>query len=447
MKTKLTLFVILLFSVSLFSQDFTRGPFQNFTLGSPVLDDFNGDGKVDVFGVKFFFSTPYNVALQLNTSDTSTIDFTEKELGFDFDGSGQPAAGDLDGDGDVDIVVARRTDAKLFVLINDGNANFTLDSIDLAGADVLKIVDIDGDNDMDILGINTENNSFHLYANVGPQTLSLTTLLSNSDGLAIFDVADMDNDADLDIVLGYSQFSGSPVAILENNNNGSFTEKSLSNTLGRMEDFSIRDIDQDGLKDIIALQFNNTTALLNEGNFQFETQQLFERITLLRSMEAGDYNGDGKIDVVLGSNSEGITWHQNLSTASSFEFDTRMIAGISPTFNILNGDLDNDGDLDLVVSNGDFWWMENVMEQVMVNTNSITKNEISISPNPFHNHIQFGNLPSGFDKLSITDILGKKILDVKMNSNTIDVSHLNPGTYFITVANSKAQYTFMAIKQ
>ncbi len=82
------------------------------------------------------------------------------------------AAGDLDGDGDVDFVT-QRTWRGLTILMNDGLGNFTVQQeIDGIGPWAVGVADIDGDGDLDIL---PSNGNVHVLFNDGNANFTPST--------------------------------------------------------------------------------------------------------------------------------------------------------------------------------------------------------------------------------------------------------------------------------
>ncbi len=78
-----------------------------------------------------------------------------------------------------------------------------------------------------------------------------------------------------------------------------------------------------------------------------------------------------------------------------------------------------------------------------LSVNDIKKNEFNIYPNPSNNII---NINSEINNLNdwiyfITDIAGKQIISNKVE-NTIDVSNLKSGIYFIYFSNTKSNQRF-----
>ena len=63
------------------------------------------------------------------------------------------AAGDLDGDSDVDLAVANSDDGKISLFFNNGDATFDVQSVGSGGDQpvIVKIVDLNGDGFLDLV--------------------------------------------------------------------------------------------------------------------------------------------------------------------------------------------------------------------------------------------------------------------------------------------------------
>ena len=112
------------------------------------------------------------------------------------------ALGDLDDDGDLDIVSGFT--AETSVLLNDGQGNFNQYAV-IGAPDYttsLALGDLDGDDDLDIFQANSIGNPDRIYFNDGNANFSDSgQALGNSDNHGVT-LGDMDGDGDLDLIAG-----------------------------------------------------------------------------------------------------------------------------------------------------------------------------------------------------------------------------------------------------
>ena len=124
---------------------------------------------------------------------------------------------DWDGDGDVDVIAANRT-GEVNILRNEGGGRFASVTPAAIGirhraADGISAADVDGDGDLDMLL--ASDDAGHLYLNDGRGTFIFAQSFSDTDGY-MGGFADLDNDGDVDIV-----FAGDDVCYL-NDGRGAF---------------------------------------------------------------------------------------------------------------------------------------------------------------------------------------------------------------------------------
>ena len=277
-----------------------------------LLADFNGDGNNDLFIADHGYDVdPYPGAsnqLLLWTEqgyDDATDRMPSDPAGF----THNSAAGDVDGDGDIDILVAnshRQTLGGVFVagpylLLNDGNANFTFDLSRLPDALetdndrapwAVDIVDLDGDGHEDLLiGLgrgNEETNSYIYWgSDSGEFHDDAVTLLPTpeffaglgSDGdIVSTAVHDLNNDGRLDILLaGYDTTLKRGIQVLVNNGHRDFSDETVRRLQGTAwsldeswhQEHHFLDFNDDGNIDIVPHQYDrsgaNVLAWLNDG--------------------------------------------------------------------------------------------------------------------------------------------------------------------------------------
>lgn len=252
--------------------------------------------------------------------------------------------GDLDGDGDLDLVVGSSGGDADQRFVGDGAGGWSpaqafgsADTFDLA------LGDLDGDGDLDL--VVAANGPNQAWFNDGSGDLvDSGQAMGSADSRAV-ELADFDSDGDLDVAFGNS--SSQADTIWWNDGAGLFTDSGQALGAARTRALGSGDLDHDGDIDLVAGAFGeHSCAWLNDGTGQFAAS---DQITLtdVQDLALGDLNGDGHLDVFFaalgqnevvlgnGAGSFGVTWDYLGNN------DHRAVCLI---------DVDGDGDLDAVTA-------------------------------------------------------------------------------------------------
>ena len=277
------------------------------SLGRQLLvADYNNDNILDFYvadhgigthdGVRdsYFLSQPNGTWVESSETHLSHSNFVV----FDHGG----ATGDIDNDGDMDVVITETNDSPLICLLNNGKGFLNKRKCGGIFSFALELADIDGDGDLDVL----------LGAHEFEKSIDFTGIVWN-DGKGNFNkhnntrlpqhkkkwgsvpevsAADLDNDGDLDIV--YSRagklYVGTAIQIIENLGNKKFKDHGIFPLVEAPDDYvpvhegnewndyiegiRFRDLDKDGDIDLyLSSSMSNKTdgmVLLNQGDFAFE---------------------------------------------------------------------------------------------------------------------------------------------------------------------------------
>ena len=299
---------------------------------------------------------------------------------------------DIEGDGDMDAYLAEGTNSVAGrvnrMLENDGNAVFT----DITATNMpttsnapfapgpsnsqgLATDDIDGDSDADIfianagfneLLLNDGNGVFSNASNLLPAPIP-DMLYPFSVISTTAKIADFDGDGRLDIIVGYElppipPFgpAGLPNHIFMQQSDGTFTDESFAR-LPQGEVFPtleiiVFDVENDGDLDIFECNFGQNQLLVNDGNGFFTSETATRLPTLdfrTRAVAIGDLDGDGDPDLVTGNSSDqqNRIYINDGSGVFTDETDTRLPTFLDTTSDAELFDADLDGDLDVIFAN------------------------------------------------------------------------------------------------
>ena len=177
---------------------------------SVALGDVDGDGDLDMVVVNAGLSKQNRVYINDINNDGSAGIFTDSGQLLGANDSQSVMLGDVNGDGDLDMVVANTGLSKqnrVYIndINNDGNAGTFTDSGQLLGANDSQSValgDVDGDGDLDMVVANTGvSKQNRVFINVGLGAFTDSgQLLGANDSQSVV-LGDVDGDADLDTVV------------------------------------------------------------------------------------------------------------------------------------------------------------------------------------------------------------------------------------------------------
>jgi Domain of unknown function (DUF4347)/FG-GAP-like repeat len=309
------------FTVSNAPPNYTLGnsfaPKTDFAAGdattSVSVGDFNGDGKLDLVTTN---SNSRTVSVLLGYGSGGFAPKTDFAVGIS---PQSVSVGDFDGDGKLDLVTANYSGSTVSVLLGSISGGFT-PKTDFAvglGATSVSVGDFNGDGKLDVVTANASSSDVSVLLGNGsggfaPKTdfavggipTSVSVGDFNGDGKLDLVVANYFNDNDNSALLQ----NNSSVSVLLGNGSGSFAPKTdFALGLGRTS-VNVGDFNGDGKLDLVTANYgsNNVSVLLGNGSGGFAPKTDFAAGGIPTSVSVGDFNGDGKVDLatanVLGDN-------------------------------------------------------------------------------------------------------------------------------------------------
>ncbi len=267
------------------------------------LADLDGDGDQDMALAAAWTGSIYWLR---NDAGTLTGPYTIGSSSF----PNHIHPGDLDGDGDIDLVWTCELDG-FFVAWNDGSGNFTTQNISAqAGPENVWLADIDGDGDLDIAACGHSYgggpNEVIWFENQGGSFVKHVIDNAKIDPHGLW-AGDLDSDGDADIVVAFNFFNmGGPNEVhwYENDGFGNFTDH-LVGPINYGSAVQGVDIDNDGDVDIVAsgggadenifYNYGELAVFVNDGSQNFTKEVIVD--TGSYGFWAGDYNGDQCPDI------------------------------------------------------------------------------------------------------------------------------------------------------
>ncbi len=282
-----------------------------------TVDDSVGASTSDTFN---FTVNPVNDApVNMLSGQPQTV------AGAGLDGATDVHAADLDGDGDVDLVATSWGDDRVTWFQNDGTGSFTEYTIDtgLTGARHVFVADINNDTFLDVLVSDYESDTVTWYENDGGATPTFTAhvVTNTADGAWSSYAIDMDGDGDMDVLS--ASIWDDKVAWYENDGAAipGWTEHVITTSADGVRTVVAGDLDGDGDIDVASASFVDDTIAWYESDGAV-TPGFTEHIVTTGALGAmavdiADVDADGNLDLVTASYADGkIAWFQNDGLAS-----------------------------------------------------------------------------------------------------------------------------------
>ncbi len=218
------------------------------------------------------------------------------------------AVADIDGNGSLDVALASSADAKVYWYMNDSTGVFTRRIVDpnLPNPHEVAIADLNGDGFMDMaVAAANPNNSAAVYINDGAQQFGRQIVFADHAASDIA-IADWDGDDQLDIVISLEDNAStrSPdVVLIHNDGNATFTATPLISDLATTTAIVLSDVDGDADPDLV-FGTNRSGLLptlgigLQQGNRAEPILDVINSAGEISGIDANDVNGDGVADLV-----------------------------------------------------------------------------------------------------------------------------------------------------
>lgn len=356
-----------------------------------AFSDYDDDGDADLFWGDFFEP---GLLLISNTGSCEAPNLRSEPRQFPIDspvltsGYNAPTFGDYDGDGDADLLMgvlggsnnANTSTARNLYLFTQNDAGVWtertsafISQIDVGAESVPTLADLDADGDLDLLlGHKIDPNDLpnarlFLFENEGSSRnpvlrwkgeLQVAGAYHNAPA-----IADLDADGDLDMILGTWR---DELRYLRNDGSATELRFVLADsaiaeiTRGSNTAPALGDLDGDGDLDLLVGESSGTlnhfenVGSAREPRFEMITDEYLDIDVGRRSFpKLVDVDGDGDLDLVVGTEGNGIVYFRNdavgnasrfVAAESPFPDGSELPRWVTPEL----ADLDGDGDLDLL---------------------------------------------------------------------------------------------------
>jgi hypothetical protein len=324
-----------------------------------VVADLNGDGNMDLVVANGYFGGAIDV--YLGKGDGTFPPLVSYPVGVS---TSSLALGDFNGDGKLDVAAADDSDNYVSILLGNGNGTLQTAVNYPSGFRPVGIaaVDFNGDGKLDLEFLNPTNND--------GTNASIAVLLGHGDGTFHNDAsyatvtmepynivtADFNGDGKPDLAIRDDDNTGASISVLLNTGAGKFGAASAVTAATGPLWLAAGDFNGDKNADLVVDDTDGSnnpylTVLLGNGDGTFQTAVNHAVPGNLQWLVAGDFNGDGKLDVagIQQANAVAVFLGNGDGT---FANPTTYATGAQASF-MASGDLNGDGKPDLVVSNHD----------------------------------------------------------------------------------------------
>ncbi|MDD3905132.1 MAG: FG-GAP-like repeat-containing protein, partial [Candidatus Omnitrophica bacterium] len=279
----------------------------------------------------------------------------------------------------------------------------------LNDSSIIRLADIDGDNDIDLLVVDTTSGKLYILTNNASGVFTNETsaripslVYSNATHITDVKFGDINNDGYPEIVIAYSASEGQSARLLINSGTGTFTDMTsadLPMLTGDVSALDIGDANGDGYADIVVASRDSSDALLiNNGSGVFTRDTAFALPVVIdgsSDIRFCDVNNDGALDIIT-TNNEIVSVSElrnriyvNNGSGIFTDATETLLPADSDYSEVLDvGDINNDGNIDLVVAD----YTQNL---IFMNTGSGFEDKTStlIGANYFHsNCIKLGDM-------------------------------------------------------
>ncbi len=320
-------------------------------------------GTKDAFGIHVYTWKISSSSWEANSTGLPT---TGHFAGLD--------AGDIDGDGDLDIVAGGESWSGSAikgcrVYVNNGTSGGKIDWDEVTGPDTtmyydqVVLADINDDGDLDIVAGMRSNGIKCWVGNGGSGgtfswTAKNTGLLTSGEYTGVA-VADMNKDGDLDIMVTDYTSSSPAVRLFTGNGAGTWTSRATSMPSDSSQSFGVAvgDVDKDGDMDIVYSRSSGLRCYLgNSGGATGTSFTWTAASTNLATssrhhqMNLADLDKDGDLDIVVAIDGGGVVAYLGNGGAGTGQSWTKASVSLPTSgkyYGAAVGDFNNDGVLDV----------------------------------------------------------------------------------------------------
>jgi len=332
--------------------------------------DVDDDGDLDIVGAS---EGNDEIAWWENFDGDGTI-WTEHVVDEDFDGANSIEAGDIDGDGDLDLLgTASIGDEVTWWENTDGQGTNWIEHLvddTINSPRSAQAVDLDGDGDLDVVGAVSTDDDIIWWENLDGLGTSWTRYTVESSFLGAWAIRAVDIDGDGFIDLLAAALSADRVTWWRNvNGDGSiWTAHEVDGSVNGASSVDTADFDGDGDLDVVGAAKDGDEIVWWENGdgsgISWAKHTVDDSFDEPYSLRAADIDWDGDFDILAAANNDNeIVWWENEDGLGTTWTEHPVVDLFNGAITVDIADLDGDGDLDVVGgawNSGEISWWRNV---------------------------------------------------------------------------------------
>lgn len=268
-----------------------------------VMQDVTDDGHPDVLSVNYWG----NDLLLLAGTPSGELEEPERITHGPLNvgsASSPIVATDLDGDGRTDIAMFRS--GKLTIFSRNPANHFEQRSASswLNEATGLAAGDLNEDGNVDLVASDGRNDALRIRLGLGGGELGASTSIGVGEWPGDVHVADLNRDGHLDLIA--LVYGAQEVTILDGRGDGTFAEARSFGTIGSALNLQRGDLNQDGFDDLVLMYRGKISVFVSDGQGGFAPEVEYRSVSPYESSGAGgpgtalgDFDGDGRLDVAV----------------------------------------------------------------------------------------------------------------------------------------------------
>jgi len=328
--------------------DFANGSSSSISGSGPffAVDDFDGDGDTDIAFGNSFVNT---ISVVLGNGDGT---YSEPWIYGAGDNPHAIASGDLNGDGAPDLAVSNDYDYNIGLFLGNGDGSFQ--SMTTTGVGhrpgAVAVRDLDGDGSPDLVVGGYE--AISVLLNNGDATFQQLPVMATGVSTGVLTMGDLDGDNHLDLVT----VSIDGVFIYFGTGDGTFVPGGSYQAPIYPRNAAIGDLDGDGQPDLAVASSGDelseidgaVSVLLNAGDRTFSPGQSYPADAGLQWLTAGDLDLDGDLDLVMAND-----WNHEMAILEgngNGHFEEAVVFSVGSCMNVAVVDSNGDSDGDIVTS-------------------------------------------------------------------------------------------------